>query len=48
LDTRKHIPLYQQRRFDIYHDVAETAEESSDGKVVFKKWQLASSYDNAK
>lgn len=37
LDTRKQIPLYQQRRFDIYHDVSESANESEDGRVVLKK-----------
>lgn len=37
LDTRKHIPLYGQRRFDIYEDVSQKAEESSDGKVTLKE-----------
>ncbi|KAM3586240.1 Omega-amidase nit3 [Umbelopsis sp. WA50703] len=35
-DTRKHIPLYQQRRFDVYEDVSQKVEESSDGKVTLK------------
>ncbi|KAL9537985.1 hypothetical protein MBANPS3_011301 [Mucor bainieri] len=34
--TREYVPLYHQRRFDIYGDVAETVQENEQGKVVKK------------
>lgn len=35
--TREYIPLYHQRRFDIYGDVSETVRENQQGQVVAKK-----------
>ncbi|CEP16397.1 hypothetical protein [Parasitella parasitica] len=34
--TRQYIPLYHQRRFDIYGDVSDTVEENQDGQVSKK------------
>ncbi|KAI9287002.1 carbon-nitrogen hydrolase [Umbelopsis sp. AD052] len=37
IEKRKHIPIYSQRRFDIYKDVAETAEGGIHGHVNLKQ-----------
>lgn len=34
---RTSIPLYDQRRFDIYGDVSETVQFTEDGKGTLKK-----------
>ncbi|KAI8641757.1 carbon-nitrogen hydrolase [Parasitella parasitica] len=34
--TRQHIPLYHQRRFDLYGDVSETVQEDQSGQVYKK------------
>lgn len=34
--TRQYVPIYNQRRFDIYGDVSETAQENEEGQATKK------------
>jgi hypothetical protein len=34
--TRQYVPLYNQRRFDIYGDVSETVQENEEGQATKK------------
>lgn len=34
--TRQYVPLYNQRRFDIYGDVSETVQQNEEGQATKK------------